>query len=182
VFTLTDHLRPNVSSTLGRLATLGVQKIMMITGDHFSTASFIAKASGIAHFKSDLLPEQKVEIVQAFRHEYPTVVMVGDGINDAPALASATVGIAMGAHGTAISAEASDIILLVDDLSLVATAVAIGQRMLRIAKQSIFAGMGLSFCLMVMASVGKIPPPLGALFQEVIDVIVILNALRVLKK
>ena len=130
--------------------------------------------------EADLLPEDKVRLIEAIGARYAPVVMVGDGINDAPALATATVGVAMGAKGTGISAEAADIVLLEDDVVKVGDAVAIGQHMLRIARQSIYAGLGLSFACMVVASFGYIPPAAGALLQEAIDVAVILNALRAL--
>ncbi len=179
---LTDHIRPHVPQIIQELKDLGIKEVMMITGDNKESAKRIAHEAGIEHFASELFPEQKAEIVEQFKKKYKTLVMVGDGINDAPALASASVGIAMGAHGTAVSAEAANIVLLVDDLSKVVSAVSIGKRMLFIAKQSIFIGIGLSFLLMILAAIGQIPPPLGALLQEIIDVTVILNALRVLKK
>lgn len=122
------------------------------------------------------MPEGKVEAIRKLETQRTTVVMVGDGINDAPALATATAGVAIGAHGTDISAKAADIVLLVDDVTRVADAVEVGQRMLRIARQSIF--VGLSFVLMGFAAFGLIPPVAGALAQEGVDVLVILNALR----
>jgi P-type E1-E2 ATPase len=125
------------------------------------------------------LPEQKVEEVKKLNNQYHNTMMVGDGINDAPALATATVGVAMGAHGTGISAEAADIVLLVDDVTKVVDGIEIGQRMLHIAKQSIYFGIGASFVLMAIASFGYIQPAVGAVMQEALDVTVILNALRV---
>ena len=175
---LTDHIRPEARQLMEQLGLLGVQEIVMLTGDGKKNAELIANQAGIHLVEADLMPEQKVEKVAHYRALFPYVMMVGDGINDAPALASATVGIAMGAHGTAISAESADIVLLVDDLSKVSEAIVIGKRMLYIAKESILIGMGLSFILMVIALFGWIAPPIGAMLQEVIDVAVILNALR----
>ena len=122
-------------------------------------------------------PEQKVISVKKLRERYKNIIMVGDGINDAPALAEATVGIAMGAHGTAVSAESADMVLLVDDITRVSHAIKIDRRTVQIAKQSIYVGLGASFIFMVIASFGLIPPTVGALLQEVFDVAVILNAL-----
>lgn len=178
---LEDALRPNAKETIGALQELGISHMIMVTGDHPKPSEKIAKQVGISEVRAHLLPEQKVRVAEQWKELYGKIAMVGDGINDAPALATATVGIAMGARGTAISAEAADIVLLVDDLAKVARAVAIGKRMLFIAKQSIFIGMALSFILMIVAIFGHIVPAVGAAFQEIIDIAVILNALRVLQ-
>lgn len=178
---LSDHIRPEAPSLMKKLFRLGVQEIVMLTGDNKNNARAIAQKAGIQHVEAEILPEQKADIVSQYKNRFSHVTMVGDGINDAPALATATVGIAMGAHGTAISAESADIVLLVDDLSKVAEVITIGKHMLKIAKQSIFIGIGLSFILMCIAIFGVISPPIGAMLQEIIDVSVILNALRARK-
>ncbi len=180
VIRLDDQLRPGVPDLIHRLTNLGVRHTAILTGDNATNAATIGAHAGIAQVEADLLPEDKVRLLAALRARYEPIVMVGDGINDAPALASATVGVAMGAKGTGISAEAADIVLLEDDVAKVGEAVAIGQHMLRIAKQSIYLGLGLSFACMIAASFGYIQPVVGALLQELIDVAVILNALRAL--
>ena len=174
-----DRLRHQVPSLMQRLAVLGVTETVMLTGDREASAEVIAAQAGIRTVRASLLPADKVAAVQELKRRYGTVVMVGDGINDAPALAAATVGIALGAHGTAVSAEAADIVLLVDDISRVGDAMAISRRMRRIALQSIGVGLGLSFALMVVASFGYVSPPVGAVLQEALDAVVIVNALRV---
>lgn len=178
LLTFTDKIRPNVPEMIRTLHKLGVKETALITGDCLENANYIARQAGITYIEAHLLPQQKVDIIKQFNQKYKVTIMVGDGINDAPALATATVGVAMGAHGSGITAEAADIVLLVDDVAKVSDAVAIGQRMLRIALQSIGVGIGLSFLLMVIAVFGYIQPAIGALLQEVIDAAVILNALR----
>ena len=178
VIRLNDKLRPGVKQMQRRLTAMGVQHTVMLTGDNAANAEAMGAEAGMNEIKAQLLPEDKVAALKALKVQYEPLVMVGDGINDAPALATATVGIAMGAHGTGISAEAAEIVLLVDDVTKVADAMEIGQRMVHIAKQSICVGLGLSFVCMIAAALGKIPPVTGALLQEAIDVAVILNALR----
>lgn len=179
IFVISDKIRPNVKDLIKKIKDLGVKEVVMLTGDNATNATLIGKQAGIDSIQADLTPGQKVDIVAQMKQRHPSLAMVGDGINDAPALATATVGVAMGAYGSAISAEAADIVLLVDDLSRFGNAISISQRTLHIAKESIFIGMGLSFFLMVLAVLGHIVPATGALLQEVIDVAVILNALRV---
>ena len=174
-----DRLRHQVPALLQRLAVLGVTDTVMLTGDREAPAQAIAAQAGIRTVRANLLPADKVAAVRELTERYGNVVMVGDGINDAPALAAATIGVAMGAHGTAVSAEAADVVLLVDDIGRVGDAMAISRRMRRIALQSIGVGLGVSFALMVVASLGHITPAAGAVMQEALDAAVILNALRV---
>ena len=150
----------------------------MLTGDSLDNAKFIANQVALDNYKYNLLPEDKVNEVKKLKEKFKNIVMVGDGINDAPALTTATAGIAMGAKGTAISAEAADVVLLVDDVTKVSDIIHISKRTIKIAKQSIIVGIGISFGLMIFASFGLIPPSIGALIQEALDVGVILNALR----
>ena len=176
--TFADRMRHQVPALMQQLARLGVVDTVMLTGDREETAEAIAAQAGIRTVRANLLPADKVTAVQDLKRRRGTVVMVGDGINDAPALAAASVGVAMGEHGPAASAEAADIVLLVDDVSRVGDAIALSQRMRRIILQSVGVGLGVSFALMVVASTGRIPPSVGALLQEGLDAAVILNALR----
>ncbi len=173
-----DRLRHQVPGLMQRLVVLGVTDTVMLTGDRQETAEIIAAQAGIHTVLANLLPADKVAAVQELKRRETVVVMVGDGINDAPALAAATVGVALGAHGAAASAEAADVVLLVDDITRVAEAIAISQRMRRIAMQSIGVGLGVSGALMVIAAMGHITPAIGALLQEALDAAVIVNALR----
>jgi P-type E1-E2 ATPase len=173
-----DPLRPAAPQLLRRLHDLGVRETVMLTGDDQATAETIAAHAGIETVRAELLPEAKVQAIRELFTRHANVVMVGDGINDGPALATATVGVAMGAHGAAVSAEAADIVITTDDLGRVADAVQIGRRTLHIAKESIWIGLGVSGMMMAVAAFGYIPPTLGALLQEALDVAVIANALR----
>ena len=173
-----DRLRPNLDGFIAELRRLGLTKIVLLSGDDQANASAVAAAVGIADAHGDLLPAHKLEYVQRLVDRGDRVLMVGDGTNDAPALSTATVGIALASGGGGISAEAADAVILADDPTRVAEAITISRRTLRVARQSIWVGLGLSGAAMIGASFGYIPPILGALLQEGIDVAVILNALR----
>lgn len=173
-----DLLRGGVKNMILDLKKAGITKTVLLTGDNEQNAFRISREAGISDYKADLKPEDKTNYVRRSLEDGLSVVMVGDGINDAPALASATVGIAMGAKGSEISSETADVIISVDDVLKVGDAIKIGRRTLDIVKQSIFAGMGLSIFFMIIASVGYIEPAVGAVIQEIVDAISILNAVR----
>ena len=177
---LTDPVRPDAVATIQALRDAGVRRVTMISGDHASVAARIGAALKVDVILAEQSPANKIEAVRAARTEGITV-MVGDGINDAPALAAADVGVAMGARGATASSEAADVVLLVDRLDRLALAMSIARRSRRIAVQSVVAGMGLSLIAMAIAAAGWLPPAPGALLQEGIDIAVILNALRALQ-
>jgi cation transport ATPase len=173
-----DRLRSDMREFFVALRRLGVRRTLLLSGDDPANAAAVGGAVGIDEAHGGLLPAQKVAFIQRLMKEGERVLMVGDGTNDAPALSSATIGIALASGGSGITAEAADAVLLADDPTRLADAIAISRRTLRVARQSIWAGLGLSGVAMVMASLGYIPPIMGALLQEAIDVAVILNALR----
>jgi heavy metal translocating P-type ATPase len=176
---LGDELRRETPRAVQALRAGGVGRIVMLTGDRADAAETIAAALDLDAVLADRGPSDKVEAVATEQRLAPTV-MVGDGINDAPALAAASVGIAMGGRGASASSEAADVVILVDRLDRVSDAVVIAKRARRIALQSIVAGMAMSGIAMGFAAIGWLPPIAGALTQEAIDVAVILNALRAL--
>lgn len=176
---LRDPVRPEAPRALRALRAAGVRRIYMVTGDHPDVADLVGDVLGVDRVFAERTPEEKVEVVRLVRAEGVTA-MAGDGINDAPALALADVGIAMGARGATAASEAADVVLTVDRLEGLALAVRLAQRTRRIALQSVWVGMGLSLVAMGFAAAGHITPVVGAVLQEGIDVLVIANALRAL--
>jgi P-type E1-E2 ATPase len=174
---LEDRLRPDASHTVRRLRALGWGEVTLVTGDQRAVAETVGRDVGVDTVLAEQTPDAKVAAVRSARRR-GVVGMVGDGINDAPALAAADVGIAMGARGATASSETADVVIVPDRLDLLVTACAVAQRSRRIALESIVAGMVLSGLGMVAAAAGFLPPIAGALAQEGIDLLVILNALR----
>lgn len=173
-----DSIRPGMPDLISRLRKAGIRHVVLLSGDRSENARAIADQVGIDEARGDMLPEDKVEVVKRMLHNGESVVMMGDGTNDAPALSSATVGIALASHGRGIATEAADVILLADDPSRLMDGIEISRRTMRIARQSIWAGLGISAAGMVFAALGYIPPIAGAAIQEVVDLAVIVNALR----
>ncbi len=175
---LGDRVRGEARATLEGLRSLGIQESIMLTGDSAATAGHIADQVGIVHVRADCLPQDKVRAVVDIRQR--PVIMVGDGVNDAPVLAASDIGIALGARGATAASESADVVIMLDDLFRTVEAVAIGKRTLRVALESIWLGIGLSIGLMVVAVFGVLPAIVGAGLQEVVDLIAILGALRAL--
>ncbi len=183
VIVMADELRPDALSIVARLRAQGIRHVAMVSGDRRSVAERVGAELGVDRVYAEQSPEDKLDVVRRLRDDTTLrpVIMVGDGVNDAPALALADMGIAMGAAGATVSSETADAVITVDRIDRVAEAVVIGRRSLHIARQSVLAGMGLSIVAMGVAAAGYLTPVEGALFQEVIDVAVILNALRALR-
>jgi heavy metal translocating P-type ATPase len=180
---MADRLRPDADRLTESLRAAGIRHVALVSGDRQAVAEEIGRRVGVDRVYAEQSPEAKLEVVTAVRAnpELAPVVMVGDGVNDAPALALADVGIAMGTAGATVSSETADAVITVDAVDRVVIAIRIGQRSLSIGRQSVLAGMGLSLVAMGLAAAGFIAPVAGALLQEGIDVAVILNALRALR-
>ncbi len=176
---LDDPIRPDSSRTIRALRRAGIERVVMVTGDRGDVAQTVGTAVGVDEVLAERTPAEKVDAVLTERARGPTM-MVGDGINDAPALAAADVGIALGARGATASSEAADVVLVVDRLDRLAEGLQIARRARGIALQSVLFGMGLSVAAMVAAVAGFLTPVAGAFLQEAIDVAAILNALRAL--
>jgi heavy metal translocating P-type ATPase len=177
-----DRLRIDADRLVPRLRRAGIRHVALATGDKASVADEVGAALGVDRVYAEQDPEEKLEIVRALqaRRDLRSIVMVGDGINDAPALSLADVGVAMGSAGATVSSETADAVVLVDRVDRVADAIRISRHALHIARQSVLLGIGASLVAMGFAAVGYLPPVAGALLQEGIDVAVILNALRAL--
>lgn len=176
-----DTIRPEASKTIARLKAQGITDLLMVTGDGRTVAEAIAEEVGLTEVHARCLPQDKLTILTSIPKEKRPVTMVGDGVNDAPALTVADVGIAMGAHGSTAASESADVVILKDDLERVAEAVMISRETMKVAKQSVLIGIFVCVFLMLVASTGVIPALFGAMLQEVVDTVSILSALRAKK-
>ncbi|MCL6751104.1 heavy metal translocating P-type ATPase [Nostoc sp. CCCryo 231-06] len=181
VIAIADEVRSQAAATITRLKKLGVEQIVMLTGDNEETAQSVAKAVGIDRVYAQLLPEDKLDIIRRLQQQYQTVAMVGDGINDAPALAQASVGIAMGISGSDVALETADIVLMADRLEKIAVAMHLGRRSQAIVKQNIVVALGFIMLLLVGNFLGNINLPIGVIGHEGSTVLVTLSGLRLLK-
>ncbi len=178
VISFEDEIREESKATLQILREAGVKNFLMVTGDNKSVAKTIARKLGISNITAEALPGDKLRAVDAVEENLRPVTFVGDGVNDAPVLTAADVGIALGARGSAAASESADVVIMLDDLDRVGHAMTIAKRTFFIARQSILIGIALSVVLMLIFATGKFKPLYGAIIQEVVDVIVIFNALR----
>jgi heavy metal translocating P-type ATPase len=174
--TLSDQVRPESQATLNHLRQMGLKNIVMVTGDNRAAAQAIAEPLGISEIHADALPAGKLHVIEKLSGR--PVAFVGDGVNDAPVLTAADVGIALGARGSTAASESADMVIMLDEVGRVAAGVEIAKRTFAIARQSILIGIGMSAVLMLVFATGKLSPLTGAVAQEAIDVFVIFNALR----
>lgn len=178
VYSLLDQIRPESKATIAKLKDFGIKNILMISGDKKEATEMVASEVDITKSFPTSLPADKVKIIDGLDTEYHPTVMVGDGVNDAPALALADVGIAMGYKGANAASESADAVILQDDLSKVSMAVKIAHDTMKVAREAVLIGIFICIALMIIAAFGLIPTIIGALFQEVVDTVAILYALR----
>lgn len=176
-----DKIRPESQHVIERLKAQEVQHILMLTGDNQKTAELVAGELGITEVHAGLMPSEKIGILKELPEMHRPMVMVGDGVNDAPALALSDVGIALGASGSTVASESADVVVLRNDLNLVPESIKISRETMKVAKEAVLIGIFICIALMLIASTGILPAIIGALLQEVIDTLSILYALKALK-
>ena len=171
--TMMDEIRPETADTIAKLKRQGAEDIMMLTGDHKQVAEKVGKKAGITDIRADLLPAEKIKAIKEVPKDLRPVVMTGDGVNDAPSLTAADVGIAMGAKGATAASESADAVIMVNDLSKVNDAVAISKHTMKVANIDVLTAIGVVIIIELIAFTGVIPAFWGAILQEVVDMITI---------
>jgi heavy metal translocating P-type ATPase len=171
--TMMDEIRPETAETIAKLKRQGAEDIMMLTGDHMQVAEKVGKKAGITDIRADLLPAEKIKAIKEVPKDLRPVVMTGDGVNDAPSLTAADVGIAMGAKGATAASESADAVIMVNDLSKVNDAVAISKHTMKVANIDVLTAIGVVIIIELIAFTGVIPAFWGAILQEVVDMITI---------
>jgi Cd2+/Zn2+-exporting ATPase len=177
---IADTVRPEAAQAVARLKAIGIKKVVLLTGDNRSVAETLGAQLGVDEVRAELLPQQKVEAIRDLQVRYGPVAMIGDGVNDAPALATAALGVAMGAAGTDVALESADVLLMGDDLSRLPGALALARKARRVVRQNLVFAFGVMATLMVFAAFGEIPLPLGVVGHEGSTLIVVLSGLRLL--
>jgi Cd2+/Zn2+-exporting ATPase len=177
---IADTVRPEAAAAVAKLKQLGVARVVLLTGDNRHAAGAIGAALGVDEISAELLPHEKVAVINKLQERYGAVAMVGDGVNDAPALATARLGVAMGAAGTDVALESADVLLMGDDLSRLPAALHLARRARRIVRQNLAFAFTVMLILMALAILGSIPLPLGVVGHEGSTLLVVANGLRLL--
>jgi Cd2+/Zn2+-exporting ATPase len=180
IIAVTDQIRPEAEETISSLKTAGIRNMVMLTGDNLQTAESIASQVGLDEFQAQLMPEEKLSAIKRLETRHQTIAMVGDGVNDAPALANATVGIAMGGAKTQVALETADIVLMADDLSKLPFAIGLGQKTTTIIKQNFIIALGVMAGLILLTLLNLTGIGFAILLHEGSTILVILNSLRLL--
>ncbi|HMM43383.1 MAG TPA: HAD-IC family P-type ATPase [Thermomicrobiales bacterium] len=180
VLGVADTVRPVAREVIEQLKTLGIEKTIILTGDNERAARAIARQTGVDEFRSQLMPQEKLNIIEELKREYGTVIMVGDGVNDAPALATASIGIAMGAAGTDVALETADVVLMADDLTRLPYALELSRRTRRIIRQNLTFSLGVIVVLVIGTLFGLTTLPIGVVGHEGSTIVVVSNGLRLL--